>query len=148
MGLFSASRSWRAPLQLIDCWLPAPRPHHNAAAGSATPPSPLLQTFQRAGWLKPDGQTRPLPASMGKSGMGQPSAPCNASATPLRQKGRQPKARIAGGGRVWIAGRIEDVCAELERLDSLEQDTPKQQRAPLTPRPPSGPAWRSCGLRP
>jgi len=120
MGLFFANRTWRAPLQLIDCWLPAPAARRTVGSNPVRNTSPLLQTFRRAGWLRPSEHTTPLPPVSNRSSCPQAPAAWRANGHPTATP-RRPLARLQGDGRLWIAGRIEDVCAELERLEALER---------------------------
>ncbi len=49
MGIRFTTNTWRAPLQLIDCWLPV----QESRATATTHPTPrLLQRFAKAGWLR------------------------------------------------------------------------------------------------
>lgn len=97
MGLFFqsvASGSWRKPLQLIECWLPEPGgPALPTARTGARPlalSTPAVRRFTRAGWL------------------GRPAA--------NEAHHRAPR----HDGRVALAGRIDDVCRELDRLAASE----------------------------
>lgn len=98
MGLFSASSSWRKPLQLIECWLPEPAPARQpgpAAEARRSLPSEAVRRFARAGWL------------------GRPAA--NQAAA----------ARCRTDGRVALAGRIDEVCRELDRMAEDEASVPR-----------------------
>lgn len=111
MGIRITSKTWRAPLQLIDSWLPSP-PCPNK---SRKPLPTLMQRFVRAGWLasKPPKQA--------------PAASSNASATTVSRLG--PSSRIFlkhsspadRSACLVISGRMADVCAELDRLAALER---------------------------
>jgi hypothetical protein len=92
MGLFFQSRSWRKPLQLIECWLPEPvqttRSASVALPAGATPTA-AVRRFARAGWL------------------GRPAA-------------NEALLRGRHDGRVALSGRIDEVCRELDRLADRE----------------------------
>ncbi|MBL0944031.1 MAG: hypothetical protein IBJ04_06875 [Hydrogenophaga sp.] len=92
MGLFFQSSSWRKPLQLIECWLPEP---------SLTGRSAALSLAQAA---------TPTPAvrRFARAGwLGRPAA-------------NESLARGRHDGRVALAGRIDEVCRELDRLADRE----------------------------
>lgn len=116
MGIRISSSTWRAPLQLIDSWLPAPSP----SCQTRRTASPWLQRFAKAGWL---GRTTP-PAEIGprsSSPLVPPQCPATVRAAPVRIV-RPPK-NVRGNTRLVITGRMADVCAELDRLAALEQLT-------------------------
>jgi hypothetical protein len=142
MGYRLSSSTWRAPIQLIDSWLPSP-----GLAPSTRKASHVVQLFARAGWLNhpvtrtpaPDAQHHPLSDTVSRStastaAASTPStsltaAGCTASAaTPNPSRPchvRVLRTTDAGTGcrtdaRLVISGRISDVCAELERLASME----------------------------
>ncbi len=123
MGFFSASKTWRAPLQLIDCWLPDR--HVNGATADVTrrgrEAAPLLHKFRRAGWLAPAAgapQWASIPSVVAiKPHKGR--APARRQAAAHTKPAAQ--ARLTGDGRLWIAGRMADVCAELDRLAALDR---------------------------
>jgi len=116
MGILFNTNTWRAPLQLIDCWLPAAS---NRLAPAANEPlvSRAIQRFARAGWL---GRPTTVPV--------HPSA----HATALRRsentgacrvrvlRAPDPRPSPSLGVRLVISGRINDVCAELDRLADQE----------------------------
>ncbi len=121
MGILFNTNTWRAPLQLIDCWLPAP-----AARPAPRPASKALATravrrFARAGWLGgkpklaamalPTGEPRPCDAAKDRS----------ASRVRVLRQAEAPSSPRAGGIRLVISGRINDVCAELDRLAAQEK---------------------------
>lgn len=114
MGIHFISRSWRAPLQLIDSWLPTPAPLGARTSIAA----PLLQKFVRAGWLG----TR----------SGTPSRQADTTTPPVPDRTRhvrgsssvrliRPTHTAREGGRLVISGRLADVCAELDRLAAMER---------------------------
>ncbi|MFW5329572.1 hypothetical protein [Hydrogenophaga sp. ZJX-1] len=121
MGIRFNTNTWRAPLLLIDSWLP---PSFERAGTARTFPK-ILQRFVRAGWL------------------GHPPK-CTVDSNKVTVTGhavvRARHVRVlrtadtSGGprsdGRLVISGRINDVCAELERLAALElQSSHPQLRA-------------------
>lgn len=118
MGKLFTTNTWRTPLQLIDCWLPSPSVRSAQAAANEPLLTRAVQRFARAGWL---GRATPPSAAPTR---------CNASTTPpapstscrvrvLRQS-ESAGAHHAGGVRLVISGRINDVCAELDRLADQE----------------------------
>lgn len=118
MGIRIHRNTWRAPLQLIDSWLPQP---------TATPArrglTSVAQRFTRAGWLG-RATDSPVPSAdpVDSSTPTQSLLPCSHHTAPIRM------VRAAAHGdngtradtRVVLSGRIADVCAELERLAALE----------------------------
>ncbi|WP_439519074.1 hypothetical protein [Hydrogenophaga sp.] len=123
MGILFNTNTWRAPLQLIDCWLPEPSGRRTQAANEPMV-SRAVQRFARAGWL---GRVADGPALQGVR-----VAPAMRSETPgpcrvrvLRQVDPRPSPSF--GVRLVISGRINDVCAELDRL--ADQETEVSARA-------------------
>lgn len=118
MGKLFNTSTWRAPLQLIDCWLPAPALRKTPAANESMVAKSVVQRFARAGWLGRQAQAQtsrePLAAPVPTSSPTSPSCRVHV----LRQTGRGV-ARQAGV-RLVISGRINDVCAELDRLADQE----------------------------
>lgn len=116
MGKIFSANTWRAPLQLIDCWLPSPA-IRKAPAANEPVATRAVQRFARAGWLKRDAGTA-APAVL------RAVAPANDSGASrvrvLRQVEHTNSARRAGV-RLVISGRINDVCAELDRLADQER---------------------------
>lgn len=107
----SSSRSWRAPLQLIDSWLPA-----STGPVRSTKPAPAsraVQLFARAGWLKGVGLT----STTHKPPIG---TGCAGTPHPSRVRLVRTSASSHLDARLVISGRISDVCAELDRLAALE----------------------------
>ena len=114
MGLFFQANTWRAPLQLIDCWLPEPaaEPRSRSAAPARPHTSPTLMRFARAGWLGQPAAHTPQ------------SAPLVPRARVIRGHGRNAR----GDGRVVVAGRVDQVCAALDQL-AARDEAERQQRA-------------------
>lgn len=114
MGYRFTSSTWRAPIQLIDSWLPSP-----SLSEPPRKPSRMAQFFTRTGWLsRAAANTPPYTQPTGRVN----TAPEAASRPCFVRVLRQPE---AGNGcrpdaRLVISGRINDVCAELDRLASLE----------------------------
>ena len=110
MGIRFNRSSWRAPLQIIDSWLPM------RAEPEVPRAQPLVvQRFARAGWLG-----RPVAPAIG---------PAQTTAAPLLyDNASRSRVRHAGSREPWgqdkrlvLAGRVGDVCAELDRLVAMEQ---------------------------
>lgn len=118
MGILSNANTWRAPLQLIDCWLPAPSARRTSVASSPLA-TRAMQRFARAGWLG-----RKAPPAMAQVAHASPvpgpreSARTACRVRVLRQTDPTPKR--ASSVRLVISGRINDVCAELDRLADQE----------------------------
>lgn len=120
MGFRIKASSWRAPLQIIDSFLP----QQEARTTACTRPerSSSMRAFFRAGWLRGLSRT-----GAAHHGCFQPDA---LSADAVIQAG-PPVVRIVRnqtsassmkrqGARLVISGRISDVCAELDRLAAQE----------------------------
>ena len=117
MGIRFTTNTWRAPLQLIDCWLPI---QESRAAATPEPTPRLLQRFAKAGWLH-------------RSSLGNPSVTANTQRNhqsprllrpadvQCRSKNTRSFDNGRGDGRLVLSGRIDQVCAELERLAAIEQ---------------------------
>jgi hypothetical protein len=58
MGKIFNTNTWRAPLQLIDCWLPLPTRAPSRPAASAVAVK-AMQRFARAGWLNREAANSP-----------------------------------------------------------------------------------------
>jgi hypothetical protein len=116
MGKLFTTNTWRTPLQLIDCWLPAPSIRSAQAAANEPLVTRAVQRFARAGWL---GRATPASASSARHNATPPapSTPCRVRV--LRQN-ESAGVHHAGGVRLVISGRINDVCAELDRLADQE----------------------------
>ncbi len=127
MGLFFSARSWRAPLQLIDCWLPEPgsasrsrqhRDRSTAMHSETGQASATVQRFARAGWLGRPAANAPR--------LDDPTDPRGGPASARHASGavhtpQRPAARRNAGARVVLSGRMDQVCAELERLAAQEE---------------------------
>lgn len=110
MGIRITSKTWRAPLQLIDSWLPLP-----PCPNKTRKPLPMLmQRFVRAGWLanKPPKQALPSTPSASVTAVSR-----SAQSATIRLKHASEPDRSAC---LVISGRMADVCAELDRLAALE----------------------------
>ena len=114
MGKIFTTNTWRAPLQLIDCWLPAPSVR-SAPAANEPLVTRAVQRFARAGWLRRGNPATALP-------VGQSATPPNGGTPCGVRVLRQAEASSAHrtGVRLVISGRINDVCAELDRLADQE----------------------------
>lgn len=120
MGIRFIANSWRAPLQLIDSWLPTP----TVTTKSQVTPK-LVQMFARAGWLGRTVMGTSLPvARPAQADPVSASPPCRVRV--LRKADAATSCR--SDARVVISGRISDVCAELERLAALENQTRRTKR--------------------
>jgi hypothetical protein len=118
MGILFNTSTWRAPLLIIDSWLP---PRHEAPARRAQPA--VLQRFIRAGWL---GRRGAAPRAERSTNLIERTGVQTSLAAGLAVVRRGGSAEPWGSdSRVVIAGRMRDVCAELDRLVAVEQ----QQRA-------------------
>jgi hypothetical protein len=128
MGIRLNTNTWRAPLQLIDCWLPAPSSH--APVKRAMPP--FLQRFARAGWLKPAGATNhPPEACPSSTARHLTNVPVRAQHVRVHSGPELSRASTACGGRLALSGRIGDVCAELDRLAALEHPATHRRAASM-----------------
>jgi hypothetical protein len=114
MGKLFNTNTWRAPLQLIDCWLPSPA-IRKALAANEPLVTRAVQRFARAGWL---GRGAPVDTSPVLRAVPPVSEPM-----PRVRVLRQAESAVAhrAGVRLVISGRINDVCAELDRLADQER---------------------------
>jgi hypothetical protein len=113
MGILFASSTWRAPLQLIDSWLPAPfqsRPQRRAS-------TPLLQKFARAGWL---GKTPQPAVRSAVAPAKQTMIDCPSTTRTATMRIVRASKQARGHTQLVISGRMSDVCAELDRLAAME----------------------------
>lgn len=117
MGKIFNTNTWRAPLQLIDCWLPLPteRPARPAVSFVA---AKAVQRFARAGWLNREAANGPAlhVRQVAAAHAGSPPA-CRVRVLRQADAHRAPSRDT----RLVISGPIGDVCAELDRLAALEQ---------------------------
>ena len=117
MGKLFQTNTWRAPLRLIECWLPEP----GLAARQPTPiTNALVNKFSRAGWLKVRAANASRIAPMGHESSADPGLPACANASRVRVVWTREQHTLTSA-RVVVAGRINDVCAELDRLAELER---------------------------
>lgn len=114
MGIRLSTDTWRAPLQLIDCWLPRPHPLQGTRDMA---PAPWLRRFVRAGWLGRPVIGTPLDGSPGGASADKLATP---APPPSHAARRCPPTVRRTGTRMAISGRLLDVCAELDRLAALE----------------------------
>jgi hypothetical protein len=117
MGKIFNTNTWRAPLQLIDCWLPLPTRAPSRPAASAVAVK-AMQRFARAGWLNREAANSPE-ALTHRNPLTEPLASAACRVRVLRQAEVRAVKRPAV--RLVISGPINDVCAELDRLAALEQ---------------------------
>lgn len=115
MGKIFNTNTWRAPLQLIDCWLPSPALRRAPAANEPVA-TRAVQRFARAGWLKRASTARTPPVLRALPPV---AADPVHRVRVLQQTG--PAAAHRAGVRLVISGRINDVCAELDRLADQER---------------------------
>lgn len=110
MGIRFNTNTWRAPLLIIDSWLP-----QRAEPTSASPLPAVVRRFARAGWLG-----RPALQTAAVSPPTLASVPCDVM---LHGRVRRAGSREPWGQdkRLVLAGRVGDVCAELDRLVAMEQ---------------------------
>jgi len=113
MGKLFQTNTWRAPLRLIECWLPEPE---EQARKAQFPASGLIGKFSRAGWLKGSAANAPSLISSHQESAMTSGFRCTPRVRVVwtRDKHTQANARLV------VAGRISDVCAELDRLAELE----------------------------
>jgi hypothetical protein len=122
MGIRFNTNTWRAPLQLIDCWLPIEQ--HSAQIKPLALPK-TLQKFVRAGWL-----ARAKSHNREAFATDQEPRPCatvhslDVHRRALIQTHPSPKPTSGNRDtRLVLSGRMSDVCAELERLAAMELRT-------------------------
>jgi hypothetical protein len=114
MGKLFQTNTWRAPLRLIECWLPEPAlPARQPVSLTNT----LVDKFSRAGWLKGHAANAPLIAPTISDSAAVPE---RANTSRVRVVWTREK-HTRTSARVVVAGRINDVCAELDRLAELER---------------------------
>lgn len=113
MGIrFSTTNTWRAPLKLIDSWLPAPTFEQPAKFNPK-----IVQMFTRAAWLA--RCTTDAGTSANKTNNHQVLlAPRSHRVRVVRKI--DASASFCNDARLVISGHINDVCAELDRLAALD----------------------------
>lgn len=117
MGKLFNTNTWRAPLQLIDCWLPLPsdrRLHPTASANAAQ----TVQRFARAGWLHREAANGPTTKGRPHSTVQAGSAPNARLRVPCQADAHRSQSRDT---RLFLSGSMVEVCAELDRLAAMEQ---------------------------
>lgn len=117
MGILFNTNTWRAPLQLIDCWLPAPAKRRTLAANEPLA-NHAVQRFARAGWLGRPPARAALPSGALMAHTKRSENAATSRVRVLRQPEPLPSPSL--GVRLVISGRINDVCAELDRLADQE----------------------------
>ena len=122
MGIRFNTNTWRAPLQLIDCWLPVEQP---AAPIKSLALPKTLQKFVRAGWLsRTASHTRATVATTQEARQCATIHSLDAHRRSIVQMHPTPKPPSANRDtRLVLSGRMSDVCAELERLAAMELRT-------------------------
>lgn len=115
MGKLFTTNTWRTPLQLIECWLPSPA-LRTASAANEPIATRAMERFAKAGWLKRGAAD--APASTGLRAVSQ-RGHGGARVRVLRRT--EPAAATRAGVKLVISGRINDVCAELDRLADQER---------------------------
>ncbi|WP_157559318.1 hypothetical protein [Hydrogenophaga crassostreae] len=120
MGIRFNTNTWRAPLQLIDCWLPR---QPSTARASAMPAPRLLQRFAKAGWLNsPLSSGAPIATNARSPSQTKHHGRNDRTVTVQRKSaGARSPSSPHSDGRLFLSGRIDQVCAELERLAAIEQ---------------------------
>lgn len=141
-----ASPAWMAPLHLLRSWLmpartpithyapprSAPRIPHQLALPFSLPAQPQAEqnvtALSCSAWQQPVPLLRSTNQSVQKESAVHASALSTAQMYPRNAHVRGPRARLkvvrhldtslgpAYAGRMLISGRMDDVCAELERM--------------------------------
>lgn len=119
MGIRFTTNTWRAPLQLIDSWLPAPTFNQQAKT-----PQKVAQQFIRAGWLGRHAKGAGTAANVTSTQHGV-KAPRPRRVHELQNTDPVESSRTEA--RLVISGHINDVCAELDRLAALEHQALRRQ---------------------
>jgi hypothetical protein len=117
MGKIFNTNTWRAPLQLIDCWLPLPSERRARPANSFTA-AKTVERFSRAGWLNREAANGPA-SQLRPQIPGQPGSPAVCRVRVLRHS--EVRRTPNRDTRLVLSGPIGDVCAELDRLAALEE---------------------------
>lgn len=109
MGIRIHRNTWSAPLQLIDCWLPAARQPSTTTMSLSL----VAARFAKAGWLQRTASNDPIASA--------PLPDRVASAAPRRLRvASHAGSSDSADSRVRLSGRLVDVCAELERLAACD----------------------------
>lgn len=119
MGIRFTTNTWRAPLQLIDSWLPAPTFEQPAKFNPK-----IVQLFTRAGWLA--RCTTSAVTAANNTNRHQVLAAPRPHRVRVVHKTDSP-ANCRNDARLVISGHINDVCAELDRLAALEHQALRQR---------------------
>jgi hypothetical protein len=119
MGIRFNTNTWRAPLQLIDSWLPAP-----TLKQQANPGAKVVRLLTRAGWLG----TRGPDLASDTNGMNRLHTTFATRSHRVHVvRKTDPASSDRTDARLVISGRIKDVCDELERLAALEHQSLRKQ---------------------
>lgn len=117
MGKIFNTNTWRAPLQLIDCWLPLPTERQARPAASLIT-AKAMQRFARAGWLQREAANGPTPPVHQQVVVHAGPSPAGRVRVLRQTNDHHARNRDV---RLVLSGPIGDVCAELDRLAALEQ---------------------------
>ena len=117
MGKIFNTNTWRAPLQLIDCWLPLPTERQARPAASFMA-AKAVQRFARAGWLNREAANSATPPVHQCTAVHPGHSPASRLRVLRRADDHRTRQRDV---RLVLSGPIGDVCAELDRLAALEQ---------------------------
>ncbi len=118
MGIRIQRNTWRAPLQLIDSWLPQP-----PTASAGHPLTAVALRFARAGWLGHPVVAPEVPdVAAAGCAVAPKSLPCahRTAAVRVVHAANAQGDGMRSDSRVVLSGRMADVCAELERLAAME----------------------------
>jgi hypothetical protein len=116
MGIRFNTNTWRAPLLLIDSWLPARSP---SLSGERASLPQVVQRFTRAGWLGQSAASVATDATA-SARISPPVAAQRACHVRVLRTVEAANDSRRKDTRLVISGRINDVCAELDRLAALE----------------------------
>jgi len=119
MGIRFTTNTWRAPLLLIDSWLPAAAHQPSRPVTARAPLPQVVQRFTRAGWLGRAVVASPAVAAVSSRPLGSAGSGRACHVRVLRTAEDAPSCSRQETQLV-ISGRISDVCAELDRLAALE----------------------------
>ncbi|MFP5466491.1 MAG: hypothetical protein ACLGG8_03050 [Gammaproteobacteria bacterium] len=119
MGFRIKTGSWRAPLQIIDSFLPRRPPSMAVIKPAQTRKAQGL--FRRAGWLGRSIRLSAANETCFSQGAQAVSRPAERPLRPVRVVRVTSMADPARQeARLVISGRMSDVCAELDRLAAIE----------------------------